>query len=150
MFTVENSICIPAPLPRVWRAISEVERFRQWHLLVVLTADETDPRKLSIGHRKFGFRSDGEVVRSEFQSAFAWRVKLGRLFEWEEEFQLERGAHGTQLVHKVHMRGLLSVAASIVSKTGMKRSLINIDASLARYLARSLAQKPALSGRRRH
>jgi hypothetical protein len=48
------------------------------------------------------------------------------------------------------MRGLLSVVASFVSKTAMKQSLINIDTSLARYLARSLAQKPALSGRRRH
>lgn len=148
MSTVENSVCLQAPLPRVWRAISEVEHYRAWHLLVVLATDETDPRKLFVRHRKYGIASDGEIVRHEFPTVFAWRMKVGRLFEWEEEFELERTPHATLLVHRIHMRGLLAAAAALVSKKAMQKSLIEIDKSLGHYLARGLAKRPSGLGRR--
>lgn len=143
MFIVENSVRLPAPLPRVWRAISEVDRFRFWHGLVAMKADPDNPRKIVVNFRKHPrIASDADIVRFEPPAVFAWRMAMKPLFEWQEEFHLERSPAGTQLTHRVQIRGWLSFIMRFVSKEKMRQSLETSDRSLGRYLAQSVAQKP--------
>src|SRR3546814_17038062 len=46
MFTVENSILLPAPLARVWRLVFDVNRYRDWHPDIGLERDPNDPTTL--------------------------------------------------------------------------------------------------------
>lgn len=152
MFTVENSVRLPAPLPRVWRVISDVDRFRYWHGLIAMKADPGNPRKVVVNFRKHPrIAGDAEIVRLEPETVFAWRMAVKPLFEWQEEFHLERVPAGTQLTHRVQIQGLASFIMKFVSKEKMRQSLATSDASLGRYLARSLAQKPGQRpGPRKH
>jgi len=143
MFTVESAVRLPAPLPRVWRVISEVDRFRFWHGLVVMKPHPTMPRKPYVHFRKHPtIGGDADIVRFEPQTVFAWRLKLGPIFTWQEEYHLERFEAGTQVTLRVQVRGLFSLLMKILPKARMRASLETSGISLGRYLAQTLSQRP--------
>src|SRR3546814_4682605 len=94
MFTVENSILLPAPLARVWRLVFDVNRYRDWHPDIGLESDPNDPKQLIYTYWRPGWADpiisvEGSIVRLKRPSEFAWRVGIRWLFEIEEGFHLE-------------------------------------------------------------
>src|SRR3546814_21131130 len=111
MFTVENSILLPAPLARVWRLVFDVNRYRDWHPDIGLESDPNDPKKLIYTYWRPGWADhlisvEGSIVRLKRPSAFAWRVGIRWLFEIEEGFHLEKAPQGTRLTHRLSCSGI--------------------------------------------
>src|SRR3546814_6536328 len=92
MFTVENSILLPAPLARVWRLVFDVNRYRDWHPDIGLESDPNDPKKLIYTYWRPGWADpiisvEGSIVRLKRPSEFAWRVGIRRSEEHTSELQ---------------------------------------------------------------
>src|SRR3546814_5898872 len=86
MFTVENSILLPAPLARVWRLVFDVNRYRDWHPDIGLESDPNDPKKLIYTYWRPGWADpiisvEGSIVRLKRPSEFAWRVGIRWLLD---------------------------------------------------------------------
>ncbi|HEY9579467.1 MAG TPA: SRPBCC family protein [Rhizorhapis sp.] len=141
MFTVENSILLPAPLARVWRLVFDVNRYRDWHPDIGLESDPNDPKKLIYTYWRPGWADpiisvEGSIVRLKRPSEFAWRVGIRWLFEIEEGFHLEKAPQGTRLTHRLSCSGIGSWFGFLLMKPFLRRRLAGTDGSLERYLRR--------------
>lgn len=141
MFTVENSILLPAPLARVWRLVVDVDRYRDWHPHIGLESDPNDPKKLIYTYWRPGWAdpiisAQGSIVRVKPPSDFAWRVGIRGLFEIEEGFHLEKAPQGTRLTHRLCCSGIGSWLGFLVMKPFLRRRLSGTGGSLERHLRR--------------
>lgn len=156
MFTIENTILLPAPMARVWRLLVDVDRYRDWHPHTGLESDPADPRKLFYTYWQPGWKdpvisAEAWVVRFKRPSDFAWRAGIKGLFRIEEGFRLEKAPQGTQLTHRLSCSGIGSWIGFFVIRPFLRRPLVRADGSLERHLRRgTVTSRYAERSARRH
>lgn len=156
MFTIENTIMLPAPPARIWRVLVDVDRYRDWHPHTGLESDPADPRKLLYTYWLPGWTdpvisAEARVIRLKRPFDFAWRVGIKGLVQIEEGFHLEKSPDGTQLTHRLSYLGIGSYLGLVVMKPFLRRRLARTDNSLARHLRRgTVISRYAHRSSRRH
>ncbi|MGE0776236.1 MAG: SRPBCC family protein [Sphingomonadaceae bacterium] len=141
MFTIENTILLPAPMARVWRLLVDVDRYRDWHPHTGLESDPADPRKLFYTYWQPGWKdpvisAEARVVRLKRPSDFAWRVGIKGLLQIEEGFHLEKVPQGTQLTHRPSCSGIDAWLGFFITRPFLRRRLVRVGDLLERHLRR--------------
>lgn len=149
MFELEHATRVAASPLRVWSALIDFQGHARWKPIALAGAPEPD------GAIGYSFRmvainrtmsSSGRVVRFDKPAVFAWQTGLGRIFVFEEAFEIAPDAGGSHVRHAFRVGGILGRILAPVVRRGLLRTLEESDRRMERYL-RSMSTAAA-PGRR--
>ncbi len=114
MRTIRHVVEIAAPRERVWNALTDLERYREWNPFIVRAAGRLavgsvlDVTFVPVGGRAMRFRP--VVVRLEPERELAWAARLlvPGLFDGEHAFRLaDSSAGGTRFEQLARFDGVV-------------------------------------------
>lgn len=141
MFEVDRSMSLSSPVGRVWRVLSDFNHYRDWHPFVSLTGRGAVGSVLELEHRTRipslpPIRAQARVIRYEPNANVAWQIRVGRLIEVEEGFDLIKIDHRTEVHHHMRCGGIVSVLGIGTVQRRMGQALATTNKCLSSFLAR--------------
>lgn len=139
MFSASAQIDIAATPKRVWQALMDFPRYRDWHPFVEMEGTAVVGQTVGFIYRNdpqaaAGINSTALITRVEAPHYFALEFGVKGLAMMEEWYALEKTAGGTSLTHGTNFRGIIPyLVAPFVRKLLVRKMAFPIQ-KLGRYL----------------
>jgi hypothetical protein len=141
LFEVDSSLNLSVPVGRVWRVVTDFDRYREWHPFVALSGEARLGSVLKLEHKVRisslpPISAQAKVVRFEPNASLAWEIRLRGLVAVEEGFELQKTEHGTELRHRMRCSGIVALLGIGLVQRRMDRALAVTNRCLSNFLAR--------------
>ena len=140
MVVIENEFTVPVPPKAVWRALTDLERYAEWHPSLRLDG-------VAEGEGEIGFvvtntvigrdtpRVPARITRFEPERALGWRMGLRLLFLLDETYELSPHRRGTGVRHRIAYGGLGATVARARLATHAHGAMSKVDVALQKHVA---------------
>lgn len=154
MFEIDNTLAISAPLGRVWRVVSDLEHYRDWHPFVSLLGEPILGSAVELEHKvRIGslppINAEAKIVQCEPHASIAWRLGTRGLMEIEEGFELHKTEYGTDVRHRMRCSGIASLIGLPWVRRRMLKAVTVTNTCLSSFVAKgtTIARYAPLRGR---
>lgn len=136
MPAIRHDVTVQAPLARVWRTLTQFDRWARWHPFISLSGVCEQGATINVSYKMQGkpISAEATVVRCEPQTSFAWGVGLPWIFTMEDQYVLTTQSGSTHVNHIKRYGGMLGPLAWALSRAKIKRGLEREATALASYL----------------
>lgn len=155
MFEVENqtSSLRTSPL-RVWTVLADLQGFERWHPFIRLSGVASEGAAIGYTFNSIFLRkaltAPATITRFRKPAEIGWKTGMPGLYMFEETYQIDVIASGSEIRHATRCWGLVSILAARKMQGRILVGMEEADRALERYLRPgSPAARPLSRGDRR-